>query len=109
MWRLLMYAVVKTGGKEYRISQGDLIRVEKRQGKVGDQVTMKDILMVSHEDQVQVGNPLVANAVITGEIVQQVKGKKVLTYKMKRRKNYRRTKGHRQTYTYIRVNDISLS
>ena len=104
-----MYAVVKTGGKEYRISQGDLIRVEKMEGKVGDQVTMKDILMVSHEGQVQVGNPLLANAVITGEIVQQVKGKKVLTYKMKRRKNYRRTKGHRQTYTYIRVNDISLS
>ncbi len=103
-----MYAVVKTGGKEYRISQGDLIRVEKMEGKVGDQVTMKDILMVSHEGQVQVGNPLLANAVITGEIVQQVKGKKVLTYKMKRRKNYRRTKGHRQTYTYIRVNDISL-
>jgi large subunit ribosomal protein L21 len=108
MWRLLMYAVVKTGGKEYRISQGDLIRVEKMEGKVGDQVTMKDVLMVSHEDQVQVGNPLLANAVITGEIVQQVKGKKVLTYKMKRRKNYRRTKGHRQTYTYVRVNDISL-
>jgi large subunit ribosomal protein L21 len=104
-----MYAVVKTGGKEYRISQGDLIRVEKMEGKVGDQVTMKDILMVSHEGQVQVGNPLLANAVITGEIVQQVRGKKVLIYKMKRRKNYRRTKGHRQTYTYIRVNDISLS
>jgi large subunit ribosomal protein L21 len=108
MWRLLMYAVVKTGGKEYRISQGDLVRVEKMEGKVGDQVTMKDVLMVSQEGQVQVGNPLLANAVITGEIVQQVKGKKVLTYKMKRRKNYRRTKGHRQTYTYIRVNDISL-
>jgi len=104
-----MYAVVKTGGKEYRISQGDLIRVEKMEGKVGDQVTMKDILMVSHEGQVQVGNPLLANAVITGEIVQQVKGKKVLIYKMKRRKNYRRTKGHRQTYTYVRVNDISLA
>jgi len=104
-----MYAVVKTGGKEYRISPGDLIRVEKLEGKVGDQVTMKDILMVSHEDQVQVGNPLLGNAVITGEIVQQVKGRKVLIYKMKRRKNYRRTKGHRQTYTYIRVNEISLS
>jgi large subunit ribosomal protein L21 len=108
MWRLLMYAVVKTGGKEYRISQGDLIRVEKMEGKVGDQVMMKDVLMVSHEGQVQVGNPLLANTVITGEIVQQVQGKKVLTYKMKRRKNYRRTKGHRQTYTYIRVKDISL-
>ena len=104
-----MYAVVKTGGKEYRISQGDLIRVEKMEGKVGDQVTMKDILMVSHEGQVQVGNPLLANAVITGEIVQQVKGKKVLSYKMKRRKNYRRMKGHRQIYTYLRVSEIALS
>ena len=104
-----MYAVVKTGGKEYRISQGDLIRVEKMEGKVGDQVTMKDILMISDEDKVQVGNPFLTNAVITGEIVQQVRGKKVLIYKMKRRKNYRRTKGHRQTYTYVRVNDISLA
>jgi large subunit ribosomal protein L21 len=109
MWRLLMNAVVKTGGKEYRIAKGDLIRVEKMEGKVGDQVTMKDILMISDEDKVQVGNPFLTNAVITGEIVQQVRGKKVLIYKMKRRKNYRRTKGHRQTYTYVRVNDISLS
>jgi len=109
MWRLLMNAVVKTGGKEYRISKGDLIRVEKMEGKVGDQVTMKDILMISDEDKVQVGNPFLTNAVITGEIVQQVRGKKVLIYKMKRRKNYRRTKGHRQTYTYVRVNEISLS
>jgi len=104
-----MNAVVKTGGKEYRISKGDLIRVEKMEGKVGDQVTMKDILMISDEDKVQVGNPFLTNAVITGEIVQQVRGKKVLIYKMKRRKNYRRTKGHRQTYTYVRVNDISLA
>jgi large subunit ribosomal protein L21 len=104
-----MYAVVKTGGKEYRISKGDVIRVEKIQGRVGDQVTMKDVLMVSQEGQVQVGNPLLTHAMITGEIVQEVKGKKTLTYKMKRRKNYRRTKGHRQTYTYLRVNDISLA
>ena len=104
-----MNAVVKTGGKEYRISKGDLIRVEKMEGKVGDQVTMKDILMISDEDKVQVGNPFLTNAVITGEIVQQVRGKKVLIYKMKRRKNYRRTKGHRQTYTYVRVNDISVA
>ena len=103
-----MYAVVKAGGREYRISKGDVIRVEKMEGKVGDPVTMKDILMVSREGQVHVGNPLLANAVVTGEIIQQVKGKKVLTYKMKRRKNYRRTKGHRQTYTYIKVSDITL-
>jgi len=104
-----MYAVVKTGGKEYRISQGDIIRVEKVEGTAGDQVALKDVLMVSQEDQVQLGTPHLANVVVTGEIVQEVKGKKVLTYKMKKRKNYRRLKGHRQTYTYLKVNDISLS
>jgi large subunit ribosomal protein L21 len=103
-----MYAVMKTGGKEYRISKGDIIRVEKVEGKTGDQVTMKDVLMVSREGQVQFGKPFLTDAIITGEIVQQAKGQKVLTYKMKRRKNYRRTKGHRQTYTYIRVNDITV-
>ena len=104
-----MYAVVKTGGKEYRVSKGDLIRIEKLDGKAGDQVELKDILMVSKEGEVLVGTPLLANVVIKGEIVQEGKGKKVLTYKMKRRKNYRRFKGHRQTYTYLRVNDILLS
>ena len=104
-----MYAVVKAGGKEYRISKGDMIRVEKLDGKVGDQVTLKDILMVSQEGEVRVGNPYLTNAVITGEIVDQAQGRKVLTYKMKRRKNYRRFKGHRQTYTYLKVSEIQLA
>jgi len=103
-----MYAVMKTGGKEYRVSKGELIRVEKIEGNVGDQVTLKDVLMVSKEGETQVGTPLLANVIIQGEIVQETKGKKVLTYKMKRRKNYRRFKGHRQTYTYLKVNDINL-
>jgi len=104
-----MYAVVKTGGKEYRVSKGDLIRVEKLEGKAGDQVELKDVLMVSKEGEALVGTPLLTNVVIKGEIVQEGKGKKVLTYKMKRRKNYRRFKGHCQTYTYLKVNDILLS
>jgi large subunit ribosomal protein L21 len=104
-----MYAVVKSGGKEYRVSKGDLLRVEKLDGKAGDQVLIRDVLMVSDEGKVQFGTPQVANAVVTGRIVQETKGKKVLIYKMKRRKNYRRTKGHRQTYTYLRVEDISLN
>ena len=104
-----MYAVVRSGGKEYRVSKGDLIRVEKLKGTAGDQVVLKDVLMVSDEGQVQVGTPHLTNAVVTGQIVQEAKGKKVLTYKMKRRKNYRRMKGHRQTYTYLRVEDISLA
>ncbi len=104
-----MYAVVKTGGKEYRVSQGDLIRVEKLEGKLGDPVELKDVLMVSNEGETQFGAPHLANVVIKGEIVQEGKGKKVLTYKMKKRKNYRRFKGHRQTYTYLKVNEIALS
>jgi large subunit ribosomal protein L21 len=104
-----MYAVLKMGGKEYRISKGDIIRVEKLNGKVGDQVALKDVLMVSQEGQVQLGTPHLTNAVVTGEIIQQMKGRKVLTYKMKKRKNYRRFKGQRQTYTYLKVNDIQLS
>jgi large subunit ribosomal protein L21 len=105
----MMYAVVKSGGREYRVSKGDLIRVEKLEGKAGDQVELKDVLMVSKEGETLVGTPHLANAVIKAEIVQDSKGKKVLTYKMKRRKNYRRFKGHRQTYTYLKVNDIALS
>ncbi len=104
-----MYAVVKSGGKEYRVSKGDLIRVERLEGNIGDQVSLKDVLMVSDEEQVRLGTPLLANAVVTGTIVQEVKGKKVVTYKMRRRKNYRRTKGHRQTYTYLKVEEISLN
>ena len=104
-----MYAVVKTGGKEYRVSKGDLIRIEKVQGNVGDQLLLKEVLMVSEEGQAQFGTPHLTHAVVTGRIVQEAKGKKVLTYKMKRRKNYRRMKGHRQSYTYLRVEDISLN
>jgi len=104
-----MHAVVKTGGKEYRISKGDILRVERLEGKVGDEVTLRDVLMVSQEAQVHLGTPQLTNAMVTAEIVQQTKGKKVLTYKMKKRKNYRRFKGHRQNYTYLKVNEITLS
>ena len=102
-----MHAVVKSGGKEYRVAKGDLIRVEKLEGKAGDQVTFKEVLMVSDEENVQFGVPHLTNAIVIGKIVQEARGKKVLTYKMKRRKNYRRMKGHRQTYTYLRVEEIS--
>ncbi len=104
-----MYAIVKSGGKEYRVAKGDLIRVEKLEGKAGDPVMLKEVLMVSDEGQVHFGAPHLVNANVTGKIVQEARGKKVLTYKMKRRKNYRRTKGHRQAYTYLRVEEISLS
>ncbi len=103
-----MFAVLKTGGKEYRVSQGDVIRVEKMEGKVGDRIVLKDVLMVSEGDQVRLGEPTLSNASITAEIVGEAKGRKVLTYKMKRRKNYRRMKGHRQTYTFLKINEINF-
>ncbi len=105
----MMYAVVKTGGREYRVSIGDLIQVEKLEGNVGDQVELKEVLMVSKEGEAQIGTPRLTNVVIKGEIVREGKGEKVLTYKMKKRKNYRRFKGHRQTYTYLKINDIAFS
>lgn len=103
-----MFAVLRAGGKEYRVSKGDIIRVERVEGKVGDSVTLKEILMVGEGDKIQIGNPLVNQATVVGEIIQQAKGKKVLTYKMKRRKNYRRMKGHRQPYTYLKINEIMI-
>ncbi len=104
-----MFAILKTGGKEYRVAKGDVVRVEKLKGNVGDQVTLKDVLMVAGEGEIYVGTPALGNATITAEIVREAKGKKVLTYKMKRRKNYRRMKGHRQTYTYLKINEITMS
>ncbi len=104
-----MYAVVRTGGKEYRVGVGDVIRVEKLEGNVGDRVTLNDVLMVSREGDVQIGTPQVAQATVTGQIIQQAKGRKILVFKMKRRKNYRRLRGHRQAYTYIKVDGISVS
>ncbi len=104
-----MYAVIKTGGKEYRVQQGDLIRVEKLEGNVGDPVSLGEVLMVSDQGEAQFGTPLLTQASITAKIVEQAQGKKVLTYKMKRRKNYRRFKGHRQFYTTLKIDEIRVA
>lgn len=103
-----MFAVLRTGGKEYKVSKGDIIRVEKLEGKVGDSVTLKEVLMVGEGDNIQIGNPTVDQATVIGEIIQQTKGGKILTYKMKKRKNYRRMKGHRQHYTYLKIQEITI-
>ncbi len=103
-----MFAVLRTGGKEYKVSKGDIIRVEKLVGKVGDSVTLKEVLMVGEGDNIQIGNPTLDQATVIGEIIQQTKGRKILTYKMKKRKNYRRMKGHRQHYTYLKIQEITI-
>jgi large subunit ribosomal protein L21 len=102
-----MYAVIKTGGKQYRVSQGDTVRIEKLPGKPGDSVTFEEVLLVGGGDSTKVGRPLVAGARVQGEILDQDRGKKVIVFKMKRRKNFRRKIGHRQPFTQVKITAIS--
>jgi large subunit ribosomal protein L21 len=101
-----MYAVIRTGGKQYRVSEGQRLRVEKLPGEVGDKLELDQVLMVGG-DKVAVGAPLVDGAKVDAEIVGQGRGKKLIVYKIKRRKSYRRKAGHRQPYTELKVTGIS--
>ena len=102
----MSYAVIRTGGKQYRVAPGDLIRVEKVGGDPGSDVEFTDVLMTAEEGAVRVGTPLLAGARVTGRVVQQGKAKKILVFKKQRRKNYRRHRGHRQLFTDVRVTAI---
>ena len=101
-----MYAVVRTGGKQHRVEPGQAVRVEKLAGEVGDAVEFAEVLLVGVDDNVQVGRPLVDGARVCGTIVDQGRGPKLRTFKLKRRTGYRRKAGHRQAYTEVRVDTI---
>jgi large subunit ribosomal protein L21 len=101
-----MYAVVATGGKQYKVQQGDVLRVEKLAGDVGAEVAFDKVLMFSDGENVQIGQPVVEGAVVKGHIVEQGKSKKVIVFKYKRRKRYRRKQGHRQPYTAVKIDAI---
>jgi large subunit ribosomal protein L21 len=103
---LMKYAVIRTGGKQYRVSEGQLVKIEKLTGEVGDKVTLADVLFVGGNGEVKIGAPLVADAKVTGEIVGQGKAKKVLVFKKKRRKSYSRQRGHRQHQTTLKITAI---
>ena len=100
------YAVIRTGGKQYRVAAGDVIRIEKVPGEPGTELQFTDVLMTGAGGTVQVGSPSVKGARVTAHIVQQGKAKKILVFKKKRRKNYRRRQGHRQQVTTVRVASI---
>lgn len=102
-----MYAVVRSGGKQYRVSPGGSVRVEKLAGEVGASITLDEVLMIGGEGDVKIGAPTVDGASVSGTIVAQGRGPKLRVFKMKRRKGYRRTQGHRQDYTEIRIDGIS--
>jgi large subunit ribosomal protein L21 len=102
----MKYAVIRTGGKQYRVSEGQLVKVEKLTGEVGEQVTLGDVLFVGGNDEVKIGSPLVPDARVTGEIVSQSRAKKVIVFKKKRRKSYSRQRGHRQYQTTLKITGI---
>ncbi|MBI5968498.1 MAG: 50S ribosomal protein L21 [Deltaproteobacteria bacterium] len=103
-----MYAVIRTGGKQYKITQGDTVRVEKVLGQVGDKVELNDVLLYAEGEKVLLGKPLLSNVKIVGEILRQGRAKKVVVFKMKRRKGYSKKQGHRQSFTTLRIKEISL-
>ena len=101
-----MYAVVATGGKQYKVSEGDILRVEKLAGEVGQSISLDRVLMIADGEEIKIGKPVVENAVVNASIVEQGKNKKVLVFKYKRRKRYRKMQGHRQLFTAIKIENI---
>lgn len=104
-----MFAVIKTGGKQYRVSPGDELKVETVEGAAGDAITFDHVLMVGEGETATVGAPLVEGASVAAEIVAQTRAKKVIVFKKRRRKNSRRRNGHRQPLTVVRITDIHAS
>jgi len=102
-----MFAVIKTGGKQYRVEPNDVIRIERLDGEAGDEIAFDHVLMLGDGDDVKVGAPQLAGATVIGTVLEQARGPKIIVFKKKRRKNYRRTHGHRQDLTVVRITDIS--
>jgi len=101
-----MYAVIRTGGKQYKVAANDVIRVERLDGEAGETVHFAEVLMVGEGEQATVGSPLVAGASVAATLVEHVQGDKVLIFKKKRRHNYRRKRGHRQGLSVLKVTEI---
>ena len=104
-----MFAVIKTGGKQYRVAENDIIKVEKLTGEAGNTLSIDEVLMVGNGSDVTVGSPMVAGAKVSAEILEQGRGDKIIVFKKKRRQNYRRKKGHRQDLTVLRITGISAA
>jgi len=104
-----MYAIVETGGKQYKVSQGDIIVVEKLDGEVGSDIVLDKVLLVQNEGQVQVGSPYLQGAKVVAKVVEHGRGEKIIVFKYKPKKNYHKKQGHRQPYTKLTVESIQLA
>jgi large subunit ribosomal protein L21 len=101
-----MYAVLETGGKQYRVAPGDVVEVDRLEAEAGKPVNFDRVLLIANDGQTTVGAPLVAKATITADIIEHIRGEKKVAFKMKRRKGYHKTIGHRQELTRIKINEI---
>ena len=104
-----MFAIIGTGGKQYRVTKDDVISIEKIAGNPGDNVTLDQVLLLNDDKDINLGTPLLKGAKVSATIVNQAKADKVIVFKKKRRHNYRRLKGHRQELTYLKITDISTT
>jgi large subunit ribosomal protein L21 len=102
-----MYAVIKTGGKQYRVEQGTTLAIERLDGDPGAPVTFDEVLLIGSESETRLGRPTIDGASVTGTIVEQGRAKKIIVFKFRRRKNYKRKKGHRQYFTRVRIDAIA--
>ncbi|RLB92679.1 MAG: 50S ribosomal protein L21 [Deltaproteobacteria bacterium] len=102
-----MYAVIRTGGKQYKVHEEQILKVEKLEGSAGSQIEFDDVLMYSDGEMVTLGTPKLENAIVKANIIEQGRGKKQLVFKYKRRKGYRKMQGHKQHYTEIKIESIS--
>ncbi|NGX60817.1 MAG: 50S ribosomal protein L21 [Chlamydiae bacterium] len=102
------YAVIKTGGKQYRVEEGDVIDVELLGEEAKEKISFSDVLFIHDGTAPKIGAPFVANAIVHGEVVDEVRGPKVISYKYKKRKNYRRKIGHRQNYTRVKITEFAV-
>ncbi|MBU0729971.1 MAG: 50S ribosomal protein L21 [Proteobacteria bacterium] len=102
-----MYAIIRTGGKQYQVESGDKLRVEKINGDVGETIELNDVLLVADGENVRIGQPMLEGAKVSARIVEQGKDKKVLVFKKKKRKGYQVKNGHRQLFTGLEINEIT--
>jgi len=103
-----MYAIISSGGKQFRVEEGETLRLEKLDAQPGDKIELDQVLFISTDDGVTVGNPLVESARVTGTVLSEGKGSKIVVFKKKRRKQYRRKAGHRQLFTEVLVDSITV-
>ncbi|HEY8341690.1 MAG TPA: 50S ribosomal protein L21 [Calditerricola sp.] len=102
-----MYAIIETGGKQYKVQEGDVILVEKLDAQAGETVTFDRVLLVAKEGEVKAGTPTVSGATVVGNVLEHGKGRKIIVFKYKPKKNYHRKQGHRQPYTKVRIEKIN--